>query len=198
MHSFKKQESTGTKNSVQAKTNQGISLVDNRAHSALQLKLASNKGNNSPKNSVIQQKTKVFQLVYDASRVDVYLRNVQLYANGLWGTYGAALIERVIRENRLEIRGHASGDAGDGMQGATMNDLAALTPLLQAAKAAQVAEEPEVEHKQKPAPAKHQKPQEKAASDAAKAKKKADQAQQKKAAFEAAKAANFGKTPKKK
>ena len=57
------------------------------------------------------------------------LKNVAHYSSYVQH-YGLETVRRVLQENRLEVRGHASGKPGDGMNDATRQDLKALGDAL--------------------------------------------------------------------
>lgn len=116
MHSFKKYEAGGNKNSIQAKANQGISLVDNR-----------NK-------AVFQRMEKVTQLA-DDGEPDRSMRNLVSYGTNVLTEYGVATVRKALVDNGLRIRGHHSGGSGDGMNAATEQDIAALVVVLRAGAA---------------------------------------------------------------
>lgn len=187
----KSSENTAQPIQAKSRSKPSFHLEDNRKSSIIQRKqIASISGH------TVQFKNDVVQLVSDAE-VAVSMRNIAAYTS-LLKSYDATTIERVLRANHLNIKGHASGAGGDGMNDATRRDLATLTRALQADAGAQRSTEESKEYSHYgAAPAasssssssgKHQTDAEKKATDAKKKERENEVAERKRQAYLAKKA----------
>ncbi len=135
MFSTEKKITKDSKNSIQTKANSSssISLVDNR-----------NK-------AVFQRMEKVTQLMDDGGdrEPNRSLQNLRAYSPNVIENYGEETCRQALITNHLVIRGHHSGQGGDGIHPQTRADIAALVDVLRA-RVAEKDDSDEDEKKQVP------------------------------------------------
>jgi len=161
----KENKSRAVANSIAQKKNngkQGFGFVDNR----------------HIRNEVSQAKSeKVIQCI----SIEDSVKNVAAYSPQTYNHYGAELIRKVLTDNNLTVRGHASGGGGNAQNQATTDDIAKLIPFLRTAFAA-LPKSTKQEQKTKPDKSKRNDEATQKALDAKKIQDKKDKAAKKKKA----------------